>query len=488
MQQPEVRYAQAGDGSVAYQVFGEGPIDLLIVPGAASHIELAWVGPGYAAFMGRLASFARVMTYDKRGTGLSDPAVGLPTLDDRITDVLAVLDTVGSRQAALFGYSEGGPVSAVFAATYPQRCTALILGESFVQGSEIDQDWVSRVMELWGTGSAVDLFVPETAAKTKPTAAARRMYGMFERAAASPSMFRACMESVRRIDVRPVLSSIGVPTLVLHRVDEPLPVAQARVAASAIPGARLIELPGGDHLPWLGDAERYLDEIEEFLTGTKHSPVPERVLSTVLFADVVQSTEKVAQIGDRSWHQLLDRYESDVRDVIARVEGREIFTKGDEFFIAFSGPARAVECGQRMHSVAAEAGLVIRVGVHIGECETRGEDLTGIAVHIAARVMSTAAPGELLVTSTVRDLMVGGGFRFVDRGRRKLKGIPDEWSLFAVPSETDEPITHESALTRRDKATIGVIRRAPRMARRFGEWQLMRSERRKSRDTAAAAN
>jgi class 3 adenylate cyclase len=294
------------------------------------------------------------------------------------------------------------------------------------------------------------------------------------------------MESVLRIDVTAILGSIAVPTLVLHRVDEPLPVAQARVAAAAITGARLVEMPGGDHLPWLGDAARYLDEIEEFLTGARRAPAPERVLTTVLFADVVSSTEAVAAMGDHAWRQLLDRYEARVREVIARVDGREVFTKGDEFFIAFSGPARAVECGLRMQSVAQDVGLAIRVGVHIGECELRGDDLAGIAVHIASRVMSGAEPGELLVTSTVRDLMVGGGFRFIEKGRRKLKGVPDEWAVFAVPSEVDEPVAHEPALSRTDRATIGLIRRMPQMSRRYSEWQLKRAEQRKSRETAAA--
>jgi class 3 adenylate cyclase len=350
-----------------------------------------------------------------------------------------------------------------------------VLYGSVIQGSGI-ADITAELGVRWGTGTAMELFGPDLlrAAEASPRSS-RSLYGTYERASASPGMFRAVMEAVRQIDVTPILPSVKVPTLVLHREDDPISIEQGRLAAAGIPGARLVELPGDNHFPWLGDTERLVGEIEEFLTGGRTGPSSDGVLAIVLFSDVVRSTERLAEVGDRAWAALLDRYEQAVRSEITRFRGREIFTKGDEFFISFDGPARAVECAMAIRSAARGLGLEVRTGVHVGECEARGDDLAGLAVHIAARVMAEAQPGEILVSGTLRDLVAGTGMRFVDRGRRELRGVPGDWQLFAVADEVTELPEHEDAKTRVDRLALGLAVHAPGLSRRVAGWQWRRA-------------
>jgi pimeloyl-ACP methyl ester carboxylesterase/class 3 adenylate cyclase len=472
---PETRYADRGGVSIAYQVFGSGPVDLVLLFGAASHLEMVWTSPGFADFAERLGSFARVVFYDKGGTGLSDPVPGVPTLDERVDEVVAVMDAAGMEQAVLMGQSEGAPVAALLAATSPERVTKLVLYGSVILGREM-MDILDELAARWGTGTAVELFGSQlrNAAAATPRLT-RSLYGTFERTSASPGMFRAVVQAARDIDIRPILPLVKVPTLVLHRVDDPIPVDQGRLAAAGIPGAKLVELPGDNHFPWLGDSERLLGEVEEFLTGGRSGPSSEGVLAIVLFTDVVRSTERLAEVGDRSWATLLDRYEASVRAEILRYRGREVFTKGDEFFIAFDGPARAVECAVAIRGVARSLQLEVRTGVHAGECEVRGDDLAGLAVHIAARVMSEARPGEILVSSTVRDLIAGTGMRFTDRGRHELRGVPGDWQLFAVGEEVSELPQHEDTQTRVDRLSTSLAVRAPGLTRRMANWQWRRA-------------
>ena len=475
MDVPETRYADRGGVSIAYQVFGDGPVDMVLLFGAASHVELVWTGVGFAEYAERLGSFARVVLYDKGGTGLSDPVAGVPTLDERVDEVVAVMDAAGMSSAVLMGQSEGAPAAALFAATYPERCTKLVLYGSAIVGSMM-APLVEDLGRRWGTGTAIELFGSEIAQATSAMPRTlRNLYGTLERASASPGMFRSVMESVKQIDVRPVLPAVKVPTLVMHRQGDPIPVEQAHMAAAGIEGAKLVVLPGDNHFPWLGDVERLVGEMEEFLTGERHGPASEGVLAIVLFSDVVRSTERLAEIGDRAWAGLLDRYERSVRELIGRFRGREVFTKGDEFFIAFDGPARAVQCALAIRAAAHEIGLEVRTGVHAGECEARGDDLAGLAVHIAARVMAEAGPGEVLVTGTVRDLIVGTGLHFVDRGRRELRGVPGDWQLYGVPAEVGDLPEHEDERTRADRLLVGLAARAPVLTRRVATWQYKRA-------------
>ncbi len=439
MQQPKTSYAQNGDVHIAYQVLGEGPIDLVVVPGAFSHLDLGWTLPELAAFYERLASFSRLILFDKRGTGLSDPVPGPPTLEQRMEDLHAVLDAVGSERAALFGLSEGGPMSILFAATYPERTTAMalygttpaFLAEGASQGQH---EAYTRVMrnffaESWGDGGSIRLFAPSVAGDRRT----RTAWGVLERASASPAMVQALFEAAGAINVTEVLPVIGVPTLVLHRSgDRVIPVEGGRTIAERIPGARLVELPGGDHVAYFGDADSILDEIEHFLTGSLQAREPDRVLATVLFTDIVSSTEKAAELGDRRWRELLESHDADVRRQVDSHGGRVVKSLGDGYLATFDGPARAIRCGQALVEGAAPLGVELRAGVHTGECELLGDDVGGIAVHIGARVSAKAAAGEVLVSSAVRDLVVGSGIEFEDRGTHALKGVPGSWNLLSV--------------------------------------------------------
>jgi class 3 adenylate cyclase len=443
---PSTRYVKSDDVHIAYQVVGEGPFDLLFVPGFVSNIEAIWQSPDQSAFFRRLASFCRVIMFDKRGTGMSDRGSQIFTLEQRMHDVRAILDEVGSKRAALFGVSEGGPMSLLYSATYPDRTSALVLYGSYARRSwapdypfgSSNEQW-DRVLDdiehRWGRPEAEMVSMRSPSAAEDRKGGAERVAAYF-RASASPGAAAAIMQMNREIDVRHVLSTIGVPTLVLHRMkDHVLNVEHARYMAARIPGARLVELSGDDHTPWLGDREAMLGEVEQFLTGRRHAQEPERVLATVLFADIVGSTERAAALGDGAWRALLERFYATVSEVLQRYRGRKINTAGDGFLAAFDGPARAVRCASAIRSAVGALGLEVRCGLHTGECELVGDDLAGIAVHIGARVAALAAPGEVLVSRTVRDLVAGSGLALEDRGTHKLKGVPDEWHVFRAHVE-----------------------------------------------------
>jgi pimeloyl-ACP methyl ester carboxylesterase len=443
MSAPPTRYAKSGDASIAYQVVGEGPIDLVVVLGFATHLELQWESPPFARFFDRISSFSRLTIFDKRGTGLSDPVTEVPTLEQRIDDVRAVMDAAGSERAALFGVSEGGPTSVLLAATQPDRVTALVLHGAMGRTTAApDYPWASPAEALresaaefiapyWGQQAEgmVELFAPSFADDPQAVEFTARM----ERSAASPAMVRQLFEMFLDIDVRAILPTIHVPTLVLHRRGDRVVNRRAgKELAAQIPHARYVELPGIDHLPWAGDAEAVLGEIEEFLTGARSIPEPDRVLATVMFTDIVGSTQRAAKLGDARWRELLAAHQAAVRRELMRFRGREVKTLGDGCLATFDGPARAIRCGHVIAEAARSSGLEVRIGLHSGEVELMQEDVGGIAVHIAARVGGLAAAGEVLVSSTVRDLVAGSGIRFVDRGTKHLKGISDEWRLFAA--------------------------------------------------------
>lgn len=439
---PETRYARSGDFHIAYQVVGNGPLDVVFVPGFVSHVEHAWDEPRLAYFYRRLASFSRLILFDKRGTGMSDPVPiqQLPTLEQRMDDVRAVMDAAGSERAALVGVSEGGPMNLLFAATHPDRTAAIVLAGTFARvawasdymfGTKPDV-WhalLDRMEQGWGKGVLLSAFAPSLA----NDASAREWWAPFQRQASSPGAAAAVMNMVYEIDTRSILSAARVPTLILHRTeDRLLPVEHARYLAQHITGAKCVELPGTDHFFFTGDADAYLAQIEEFLTGERHAGDSDRVLATVLFADIAGSTERAAQLGDSRWHQLLDSFYSAARRQLERYRGREIDTAGDGFFAAFDGPARAIRCAAAICAGVRSLGLEVRAGVHTGECEVMGTKIGGIAVHIGARVAGQARPGEVLVSGTVKDLVAGSGISFHDRGAHALKGVPGEWHLYAV--------------------------------------------------------
>ena len=436
----ETRYARSGDLSIAYQVAGSGP-DVVFVPGSLSHVELGWETPPMAAIFRRLSGFARMITFDKRGTGLSDRRAELPTLEERMDDVRAVMDAADCKKAAVVGISEGGPMALLFAATYPERVTALVLWATFarmawapdyaegVDAQEAEQ-FCDQVEESWGHGRVWPMIAIHDAPDDEAT---RRHLAHFERNSATPAMAGAANRFSLHIDARHALSAISAPTLVVHRSGDPLVnVAHARYLAANIPGSRLAEFPGDFHESGIGKDEDILDEIEEFLTGTRQQHEIDRVLKTILFTDIVGSTERAVRMGDRRWRELLDTHDSTVRRELERFHGQEVQTMGDGFLVTFDGPARAIRCARAITDKAGAIGLEVRAGLHSGECEARGDDLAGVAVHIGARVGGLADPGEVLVTSTVRDLVTGSGIEFDDRGPHALKGIPGEWQLLAV--------------------------------------------------------
>jgi class 3 adenylate cyclase len=438
---PETRYAKSGDTYIAYQIMGEGPLDLVFVPGFISHLEMHLEMPLTANFFARLASFCRLIRFDKRGTGLSDRLSGIPTLEERMDDVRAVMDAAGSTRAALLGMSEGGPMCIVFAATYPQRTSALILYGAFARAAWApDNPWGTTDEkqeafdkardENWGQGKSVDAFMPSLAGDEE----LRKFAGRMERASASPGAVRTLVRMNHGIDVRHVLPTVGVPTLVLHRTGDVINVEHGRYLARHIAGAKYVEFPGRDHNPWVGDANSIIGEVEAFLTGARRDIEPDldRVLATVLFTDIVGATTRVVELGDRAWKDLLTQHHLLVREQLRRHRGREINTAGDGFLAAFDGPARAVRCGRAIADAVKTLGIHIRAGVHTGECEVMGEDLGGIAVHIGARIGALAEADQVLVSSTVRDLVSGSGLNFEDRGTHTLKGVPGEWHLLAA--------------------------------------------------------
>jgi class 3 adenylate cyclase/pimeloyl-ACP methyl ester carboxylesterase len=443
-QVPETRYVKSGDVNIAYQVVGDGPLDLVFVPAFVSHVELIWEEPLCARFLLRLAAFSRLILLDKSGTGLSDPVpvTELPDLERRMDDLRAVMDDIGSERASLFGWSDGGPMCALFAATYPDRTAALVLFSTFpraIQDADFPEGWLpaeaveesARAMEReWREGDFA--FIATEGLSEAEENRVRRWAPRYMRMAASPGAAVAAFRMGVAMDVRDVLPVIRVPTLVLARAGEENRPAM-RYMADHISGARYVEIPGNVHWPFLGgDQEVILGEIQEFLTGVRPLPEPDRVLATVLFTDIVGATERAAALGDRAWSDLLGRHHAVVRDALVRFGGTEVDTAGDGFFASFDGPARAIRCACAVVGDVRELGLDVRAGLHTGECELVEGKVAGIAVHTGARVASHAQPGEVLVSSTVKDLVAGSGLSFHDRGTRELKGIPGEWRLFAV--------------------------------------------------------
>jgi class 3 adenylate cyclase len=432
---PETHYAKSGDVRIAYQVVGNGPLDLIFVPGFISNLDNNWDHSGVAHLYNRLVSFSRLILFDKRGTGLSDRDTQIPTLEQRMDDVRAVLDAVGSKEAALFGISEGGAMAMLFAATYPQRVRSLVLYGTYahfptwVLSNDKLEGFLSSVETNWGTGASINVFAPSVADDPQM----RAWWGRFERHGASPSAVVALMRMNSEIDIRHVLPAIRVPTLVLHRCsDTRVNVGSGRDLSQNIPGAKYLELPGVDHALWVGDMDRIIDEIEVFITGTRVDYETERMLTTLLFTDIVASTTRAVALGDKRWRELLDQHDDFVRREITRMRGREVKTLGDGFLATFDGPARAVRCAVAITEAVRILGIEVRCGVHTGEIELKGEDIVGIAVNIAARVAAVAVGSQVLVSSTVRDLVAGSGLSFRDGGMHALKGIPDEIHLFAV--------------------------------------------------------
>jgi class 3 adenylate cyclase len=435
---PQTQYAQSSDDvSVAYQVFGDGPIDLVFVAGFVSHVELVWEDPLLRRFFERLATFARVINFDKRGQGLSDPVSGAPILEERMDDVRAVMDAAGSERAAFFTVSEGGPLAMLFAATYPERVSALVLYGSLVKGTfSEDYPWAPspEMWEMygsleWGQGMTANLLAPDYALDEEFV----QRWARFERMSSSPGMIRQILSMCARVDARDVLPTVTVPTLVLQRSgDIIVPAEVGRYMAEQIPNARYVELPGDDHLWFVGDIDPVIAETEEFLTGARSAAQPDRVLATVMFTDIVDSTSRAAELGDRRWRELVERHDQLVRRELVRHRGREVKTMCDGFFATFDGPARGIRAAVETRNAVRDLGLEIRAGLHTGEVEMMNGDVGGIAVNIGARVGAAAGPGEVLVSRTVTDLVAGSGIEFADRGAHTLKGVPGEWQLFEV--------------------------------------------------------
>lgn len=441
----ETRYARSGDVSVAYQVVGEGPFDVILVPGFVSHVELVWSVEARASMLRQLASFSRLILFDKRGTGMSDRVADAPTLETRMDDVRAVMDAAGSERAALIGFSEGAPMSVLFAATYPERTPALVLwggmarmlwAPDYPMGST-DEEYRRELeadLRLFGTREEAEEVVRSIGAEDPE--ATRQLADYFRRSA-SPGAVESLWRMNGELDVRQVLPAIRLPTLVVHGADDrQVPFARGRYLAERIPGARLVSFSGG-HVPEEPVTTDLVAEIERFLTeawkaGAWDEVVPERVVSTVLFTDIVGSSDRVVALGDRRWRDLLERHHDIVRRQLLRFRGVEVDTAGDGFFASFDGPARAILCACSIVDAVGDIGLDVRAGLHTGECELIDGKTAGIAVHTGARVASKASPGEVLVSSTVKDLVAGSGIEFEARGTHQLKGIPGEWQLFAV--------------------------------------------------------
>jgi pimeloyl-ACP methyl ester carboxylesterase len=433
--EPETRYAKSDSVNIAYQVTGEGP-PVVLVSGFVSHLELDWDEPRSAYFLERLSSFSTLVRFDKRGTGLSDRPGGLPDLETRMDDVRAVLDAEGIERAALFGYSEGGPMCVLFAATYPERTTAVVVYGSYAKRQDPDDDYpwaatreeraayATEVERTWGEEGDLGKLAPHA------DEAFARWWGARGRAAASPGAARDLILVNSSIDVRDVLPAVRVPALVLHRTgDLDSQAAEGRYIAERIPGGRFVELPGDDHLPWI-DSDQILDEVEEFLTGARRGPAHDRVLATVLFTDVVHSTDRAVEVGDRAWRDLLARHDAMVTDVVARYGGTVVDTAGDGLLARFDGPARSVRAAGAIISAMRGLGLEVRAGVHTGEVELTADGIAGIAVHVGSRISALAGPGQVLVSSTVKDLVAGSGLEFTDAGETELRGVPGSWRLY----------------------------------------------------------
>jgi class 3 adenylate cyclase len=513
---PKTQYARYGELDLAYQVIGEGDVDIVLVPSFISHIEVFWLHPASRSFLDRIASFARLLIFDKAGTGLSDPVSGVPTLEERAGEVEAVMDAAGMERATVFGLSEGGPMAIFFSATRRERTEALVLfgtyptmsvvtsastledavsdgttnveamqrrrAEIGLRDDEIPSDaqlerarrLAGHVLNDWGEGKALKALVPHMGNEAQ--------LGQLERLCASPGMARATLTSAMRLDVSDLLESIDVPTLIVHARDDLLPVQGARFMARRIPGARLLETEGEDHAPWIGSPDEIAGEIEQMLTGARHAPQPDRVLATVLFTDIVESTERAAQLGDARWRAVLGRHDELTRQRVTEFGGKAVKSTGDGFLATFDGPAAAIRCAEAVRDSLAQEEIRIRAGLHTGEIEQIGEDVGGLGVHLAARVCAEAGPGEILVSRTIRDLVVGSGLAFEDRGSHRLKGVPGEWGLLAVAPEGSSAGEDERQLARietagprsaqrpTDRIAAAMARRAPgalRAAMRF---------------------
>jgi class 3 adenylate cyclase len=438
---PETRYAKSGGVHIAYQVFGHGESDLVFVPGWTSHIEYAWEEPVFARFLNRLGSFCRVTWFDKRGTGLSDRDVGLPTLEQRMDDVRAVMDTVGIQRAAILGTSEGGSMSILFTATYPEKVSHLILYGAFARRIwdpdypwaptlKQREEWIDSLERGWGSDVELETLAPSRAKDE----GFKKWFTTYGRLSVSPAAAVALARMNTYIDVRNVLPSIHVPTLVIHRTgDRDVNVGNGVYLSKNIPEAKFVELPGNDHAWTAGDTDAVVDQIEEFLTGVRSAGHLDRVLSTILFTDIVDSTKKATEIGDDRWKKLLVTHNDLVRSELAKFRGREIKSTGDGFVAIFDGPGRAVQCAREIIASGKELGISIRAGIHTGECELVGNDIAGVAVHIASRISGLADGNEVLVSSTVKDLVSGSGIQFQNIGTRSLKGVEGRWHLYSAP-------------------------------------------------------
>lgn len=497
---PETSYAQCGDLSIAHQVFGDGPVELVFVGPMVSHIELFWAMPEFKAFFDQLATFCRVAIYDKAGVGLSDPVPRVRTLDDRVAEIEAVMDAARFERAAVFGMSEGGPQAIYFAARRPERTRALIVYGSFAYliggggwedverdpaelaaelAAELGEQYapsIEQIVHLQGFGrSARDSWGTGATAKSMfPSVRSMRQLAMFERMSASPGMARATIESNLHIDVRPLLPTLAVPTLVVHARNDSLPVQSGRYLAGHIPGARYLEVDGADHAPWFTEPDKVLAGIEEFLTGGHAAPSQShRALRTVLFTDMVASTQHAAAAGDERWRAVLARFGEITADLTQRFGGTVVKSTGDGHLTTFDGPTQAIRCAEALCADTEAVGIEIRAGIHTGECELLDADIGGIAVHIAARILGQAGAGDILVSRTVRDLVVGSGTSFEDRGSVELRGVPETWQLLAVDRHGPRVGSIESrlsstptpgpgaALRRTDRAVLVVARRTP---------------------------
>jgi class 3 adenylate cyclase len=441
---PQTKYARSGELGIAYQELGEGEIDLVVAYPYLSHLDLMWENPMLVRFLRRLGSFARVITFDRRGVGLSDPVDGTTTPEERMDDLRAVMDAAGAERAALFGMSEGAMTCMLFAASHPERVRAMVLWGGMARSTWAeDYPWAApkeALLEaqdelmgpLWGQGATLDVFSPSLA----DDPAAREAQARYERQAASPMRAHQLLMMFLDADVRDALPLIHTPTLIMHRRgDQVVNYRAARWLAEQIEGSRYVELEGVDHFPWVGEGGiEAMDEVEEFLTGVRPGPPSERVLATVLFTDIVDSTRVAGELGDRRWRELLERHQELTRTQLGRFGGREVKTTGDGFLAVFDGPTRAAECARAIAAATPALGIEVRAGLHTGEVELMGDDVGGMAVHVAARIAGLAGGSEVLASRTVRDLSVGSGIEFADAGRHALKGVPDEWDVYSVAS------------------------------------------------------